>query len=294
MAVINPSGAAEVRRILRLTIPKEMKESDQRAAYRVERVGRVLVTYGTPKGDILQASLVDISTTGAKLHAQRDVDPVAIPPGTQLALSIPLLEGIRIEAKAEVRHLGARTIGLKFRPELPKEVEVPLSRWVFTRREEERERLAQRLELREQTSRAQTAGPAPGILFVSSDLELEEHLRAALQPIQTLGRIPPSAQALKDGLAGGPSLVIFHVGGPGLDERRRLKGLLELIQGRCPTLLLGTLIDGAALFELSAEWKASSALVWQPARGPFLQKLAQGILRRHGNGGESPMAPAEN
>ena len=288
-------GLKDGRRTLRLSIPKEMKESDQRAAYRVERVGRVVVTYGTLKGEILQATLVDISTQGARIHAQRDVDPERIPPGTQLALSIPLLDNLMIEARAEVRHLGPRTIGLKFRPALPKAVEVPLARWVFQRQEEDRERLALLLEVRARTSTAArgTAKAGEGILLVSADGALEEELKEVLQPIQPLTRVPPTGQALKEGLTIPPGLTIFHVAGTGLDERRRVKGLMDLVQGRCPTLLLGTLIDGATLFELSGEWKASSALVWQPVRGPFLQKLAQGILRRHGNGGDSPMAPRE-
>ena len=290
-------GLQHGRRTLRLTIPKELKENDQRAAYRVERVGRVMVTYGTPKGDILQASLVDLSTQGVRIHAQRDVDPDRIPPGTILALSIPLLDNLMIEAKAEVRHLGLpRSIGLKFRPALPKAVEIPLARWVFQRQEEDRERLALLLEARARTPKPSGAAsqPGEGILLVSGDAALEEELRAVLQPIQPLTRVPAAGQALKEALAVPPGLAIFHVAGASLDERRKVKGLMDLVQGRCPTLMVGTLIDAATLFELSGEWKASSALVWQPARGPFLQKLAQGILRRHGNGGESPMAPAEN
>ena len=283
------------RRTLRLSIPKEVWENDQREAYRVERVGRVVVTYGTPKGDLLQGSLVDISTSGARLHTQKDVEPSHLPPGTNLALSIPLNDRIRIEATAEVRHLAGRSIGLRFRPELPRLVEEPLSRWVFLRREEDRERLAQRLEVSVQSGHATLEGPSAqrGVLFVSGDLELEEVLRMSLHPIQSLTRIPLSAQALKDGLAPPPPLLIFHVSGTGLDERRRLKALVELAMGKCPILLLGTQVDGATLFELSGEWKASSAMVWTPARALFLQRLAQGIIRRHHHGGDSPMAPQE-
>ena len=283
------------RRTLRLSIPKELKENDQRTAYRVERVGRVMVTYGTFKGDIQQASLVDISTDGVRLHCQRDLDPTRIPPGTQLALSIPLLDEMNIETRAEVRHLGQRTIGLKFKPPLPKAVEIPLSRWVFLRQEEDRERLAQRLEARDQDDRAARPGaPLPeGILFVSGDPDLEQDLRECLAPIQPVVRIQPSAQALKDGLASAPPLVIFQVSDASLDERRRVKRLVELVQGRCPTLLLGTGVDSATLFELSGEWKASSAMAWSPSRALFLEKLAQGIIRRHRHGGDSPMAPRE-
>ena len=288
-------GIHEGRRTLRLSIPREIWENDQRESYRVERVGRVLVTYGTPKGDLLQASLVDISTSGARLHTQKDVNATLLPPGAKLVLSIPLSDGIRIEAVTEVRHLSGRSIGVRFKPELPRIVAEPLSRWVFLHREEDRERLAQRLELNGQSGRSTLPGPAAerGILLVSPDGELEEVLRSSLQPIQPITRIPLSAQALKDGLALAPPLVIFHVSGAGLDERRRLKALVELAMGKSPILLLGTQVDGATLFELSGEWKASSAMVWTPARALFLQRLAQGIIRRHGHGGDSPMAPQE-
>jgi hypothetical protein len=68
---------------------------------------------------------------------------------------------------------------------------------------------------------------------------------------------------------------------------------VELVQARSPILLLGTQVDGSALFELSGEWKAASAMVWNPTRALFLQRLAQGIIRRHKHGGDSPMAPRE-
>lgn len=37
----------------------------------------------------------------------------------------------------------------------------------------------------------------------------------------------------------------------------------------------------------------SSAIAWAPERAAFLQRLVQGILRRHAAGGDSPMAPME-
>lgn len=285
-------GMLDGRRTIRLSLPRSLTENDQRDSYRVERVGRVLVTYSTLKGDLLQGTLVDISATGAKIHAQRDVDPAVMGPGTALLLSIPLSPEIQIETRAEVRHLGARTLGLAFRPPLPERTEQPLARWIFLRREEERERLAQRLELNDRTTQPRPAGPT-GILLVSSDPDLEVALREFLAPIQPLIRLPYSAQAIKDALAAGPPLAIFHVKGTSLDERRLLKALVEVTLAKVPVLLLGTQVDGTALFELSTEWKASSAIMWNPSRGLFLQRLAQGIIRRNTHGGDSPMAPAE-
>jgi hypothetical protein len=212
-----------------------------------------------------------------------------------MRISIPLAEDIRIEAKAEIRHIGPRSMGLEFIPGLPPAVEEPLSRWVFLRREEDRERLAQRLELNDRSARGVRPGDSRhlGILLFSSDPELEEGLREALLALERVTRLPLTSQAVKDGLASEPPLVVFHVNGTGLDERRRLKALVEGAVGKVPTLLLGTQVDGSYLFELSAEWRTSSAIVWNPARGIFLQRLAQGIIRRHKHGGDSPMAPAE-
>ena len=83
----------------------------------------------------------------------------------------------------------------------------PLSRWVFRRREEDQERLAQRRELAQQGERRlaqEPAGATGGILLVGGEPELEEALREVLRPIQPMTRIVQSAQALKDALADPP------------------------------------------------------------------------------------------
>lgn len=288
-------GLHEGRRTLRLTVPRLLQENDHRTEYRVDRVGRVTVTYGTPRGELLQAALVDLNTRGACIHAQKDLAGTTLQVGSVLILSIPLADDLQIEARGEIRHMGPRSIGLRFDPKLPEPVATPLSRWVFQRREEDQERLALRREVGLRGARRAGPGGSSGILFVSPDAELEETLREVLQPVQPLLRIAPSAQALKDALANAPPLAIFQVNGTGLDERRRLKALVELASGRVPVLLLGTQLDGAALFELAGDWKAASAMVWNPARGVFLQRLAQGIIRRHSQGvGDGPLAPAES
>ena len=275
-------------------MPKQLQENDHRAEYRVERVGRVGVTYGTPKGEIHDATLVDLSTRGTRIHVQRDVAALALPMGTVLMLSIPLSEDIRIEARGKIRHMEGRTLGLEFSTKLPDAVAVPLSRWVFQRREEDQERLAQRAELSFREDLQARAGEvSSGILLVSADPELGEVLREVLQPVQPLSRIGLTAQALKDAMALLPCLVIFPVNITKLDERRRIRALVELVAGRAPVLLLGTDVEGSPLFELSKEWKTASAINWNPSRGAFLQRLAQGIIRRNTQGGDAPLAPAE-
>jgi len=286
-------GLHEGRRTVRLSVPRNVQENDQRVAYRVERLGKVEVTFSTPRADLYTATLLDVSTSGARIHTRVDLPEGAMYAGDPIRVSIPLNNDIRIEGGARVRHMRGRSVGLQYQPELGVEVLEPLSRWVFLRREEERERMARRLE-QAVWSEPQGNGIAElSILLISADPDLEQELKEALAGVRPLTRLAPAAQALKDALAAKPSLAIFHVGGAGLDERRRLKTLLEIAQRKVPTLLLGTEVDGATLFELASEWKASSAMSWNHGRGPFLERLVRGMIRRHMDSGEGPMAPFE-
>ncbi|HNX93932.1 MAG TPA: PilZ domain-containing protein [Holophaga sp.] len=286
-------GLREGQHSVRLSIPKTLNENDQRVAYRVERVGRVSATFSTPQHAIHVGSLADLSVTGARVHVQRDIKPEDLSVGDLIHLDIPLPE-IPIQTRAIVRHVQVRQLGLEFKPALPLDVEQPLSRWIFAKREEERERAAQRLEQSPAIEiRSASRLPQMGILLVTSDDALEAALRGSLEGLPDLIRLNPTLQALKEGLAAHPVLAIFHLPSLSLDERRRAKALTEAARRFCPTLLLGTNVDGAELFELAHEWKASSALAWAPERSLFLHRLAHGIIRRHAAGGESPMAPQE-
>lgn len=286
-------GLHEGRRTLRLALPKVIRENDQRVAYRVERVGRVEVTFSSPKSNLYTATLLDISTSGARIHAHQDLPAGEIDAGDRVVATIPLDTGIRLETAALVRHARGRTLGLQYTPALKEQILEPLSRWVFLRREEERERLARRLELAHRAETRSASLPPAGILLVSGDALLEGELRQALQEAHPLARLAPAAQPLKEALGARPVLVIFHLASGALDERRRLKTLAELAQRKAPLLVLGTGVDGATLFELATEWKASSAIAWSPGRTAFLQRLVRGIIRRHIDAGDAPLAPSE-
>jgi hypothetical protein len=282
------------RRTIKLSIPSTIQENDQRVAFRVERVGRVEVTFSTPKPDLFSATLTDISVTGARIHCQEDLPADKLDVGDTLAITIPLVDALNINGHAVVRHCRGRSYGVEFRPPLPQDVLDPLSRWVFQHREEERERLARRLEMGMEGARP-SGPPLPPrtILLVSSDEALETMLREAAPASHPFSRIQPTAQAVRESLLSQPALALLHLRALNLDERRRTKALAEILHGRCPVLILGTDIEGAVLFELATEWRASSALVWSPQRGSFFQRLVQGIIRRHQDGGDSPMAPQE-
>lgn len=288
-------GISDGRRTLRLAIPEVLQEEDYRGAYRVERVGRVPVTFSTPKYDLVSGTLVNISTTGARIYSTRDIAEDEMQLGDDMAVTIPLVDGIRINTKVKLRHIHGRTFGVEYRPQLDERILHPLSRWIFERREEDLERLARRgLELATPTGGAQAAPVRrQGLVLVSGDATLEATLQELLGGLQPLTRVAPNLSALKGALGNSPALVLYHLPGLGLDERRRLKLLAELLQGKVPLLLLGTAVDGGALLELGGELKAAVSIVFNPERGTFFQRLVQGVLRRTYEGGESPMVPVE-
>ena len=73
-----------------------------------------------------------------------------------------------------------------------------------------------------------------------------------------------------------------------------MKALVEFLGGRVPFVLLGTgTVDSAALFEIGNDLKAASVYALGAKPSTFFSRLLQGILRRHFDGVEGPMAPKE-
>jgi hypothetical protein len=287
-------GAVASRKSLRLEIPANLEEDDHRGSYRVERVGRVITTFSTRKYELISGSLVNISTTGARLHSLREFEDGEMIVDDNCTITIPLTEEIRINTKAKVRYVQARSVGLEFRPQLEGPILDNLSRWVFRHREEEWDRKLARL-----SSPIASSERVPGdepicLMLVSSSQELEDTLRGVLTGLPPLRRIAPTGQAFKDALAGKPALFLFQVTGTGLDDRRRVKALVEFLGGRVPFVLLGTgTVDSSALFEIGNELKAASVYALGPKPSSFFSRLVQGILRRNLDGGEGPIVPNE-
>ena len=287
-------GIADGRKTLRLAVPEVLQEEDHRGAYRVDRVGRVPVTFSTPKYDLITGTLVDISTTGARIYSTRDFAEGEFQPGDDMAVTIQLNETIRINTKVKLRHLQNRTFGVEYRPQLDEHILHPLSRWVFERREEDMERISRRgVETGAPGSGPLVTVHPTGLVLVSADTTLEASMQELLGGLQPLRRVPPTMSALKEAYNSKPSLVLYHVPDLGLDQRRRLKPMVETFQGKVPFLLLGTGVESGALQELGSELKAAVSIVFNPERATFFQRLVQGVLRRNYEGGESPMAPME-
>jgi len=212
-----------------------------------------------------------------------------------MAVTISLTETIRINTRVKLRHVHFRTFGVEFRPQLGEEVLPTLSRWVFEKREEDLERISRRgveTGTPGEAIRNQTTAPA-GLLLISGEAGLEVVLQDLLGGLQPLTRVTPTMTAVKDAYSRRPALVLCHVSSLNMDARRRIRTLLEPLQGRLPFLLLGTGVEAGGLLELGQELKAAVSIVYNPERAIFLQRLVQGVLRRTYEGGESPMAPAE-
>lgn len=288
-------GMCDGRRSLRLAMPEVLQDQDHRGAYRVDRVGRVPVTFSTPKYDLVVGTLVDISTTGARIFSTRDFQDDELIPGGDMAVTINLTETIRINTRVKLRHVQFRTFGVEFRPQLDEDVLHLLSRWIFEKREEDLERISRRgVETAAPGEVSRSLGVAPaGLVLISGEAGLEAPLQDLLGGLQPLTRVPPTMSAVKEAYSHRPALVLCHVASLNMDARRRIRTLLEPIQGRLPFLLLGTGVEAGGLLELGQELKAAVSIVYNPERAIFLQRLVQGVLRRTYEGGESPMAPAE-
>ena len=266
-------GQLEGRRTLRLAIPKSLQDDEQRRAYRVERVGKVPVTFSTPKFELKSGMLVNISTAGVRfLSPQESLLRVEDP----ISVSITLADGIQINHRAVVRWSQGKIIGIEFQPTLDPGVLTPLSRWVFQKREEDKDRVGAYF-----VDSAPQGGETSGMVLVSSSQEMEDNLRELLAGLPPLKRAGASVQAVREAVAAGPTLVFFHVPEAGLDGRRRLKMLVEVLGGRIPFVLLGTQVENSVLFDLGNEHKAAAVYDLGAKPGSFFLRLVQGILRRH-------------
>ncbi len=269
-------GLLEGRRTLRLAVPKTLQDDELRRAYRVERVGKVPVTFSTPRFELKSGLLLNISTMGARLLALQEPLEALLKAEDIIAVSIPLAEGIHIDNRAIVRWVQGKTVGVEFQPTLASEVLTPLSRWVFQHREEEKDRVGTFF-----VDAPLPGGQTPGMVLVSASQEMEDTLRELLVGLPPLKRVGASVQAVKEILATGPTLVFFHIPEAGLDARRRLKMLVEVLGGKIPFVLLGTQVENSVLFDLGNEHKAAAVYDLGSKPGSFFLRLVQGILRRH-------------
>ncbi|MBP1628659.1 MAG: hypothetical protein H6Q00_3134 [Holophagaceae bacterium] len=273
-------GVHEGRRTIRIALPSTLQDDELRRNYRVERVGRITVTFSDSRFELHTAQLQNISPGGARFLSGTENIEGFVRPGAKLHITIPLTEDIHINWTGVARWVQDRVLGIEFVPTLPTALLGNLSRWVFKKREEDKERI-ERAAAATLHEVAMVKGGSTQVVLLSLSSEVESTLKELLPEIPLLKRVPPTSQALKEALGEGVALFLLHLPGGNLDERRRLKSLAETIGKQAPFVLLGTDIESGPLFELANDMKAVGAYVLGPKPGPFFQRLVQGILRRH-------------
>lgn len=278
-------GRINGRPSLQLAIPEALLDEDYRGAYRVERVGRVPVTFSTRKYEILSATLVNISTTGIRIHALRDFEDMELLVEDKILMTLTLDSDIHLNTKAKVRYIQGRSVGVEFKPPLEGAELANLSRWVFRKREEFRERASTQASCQNflaQATENSEVQEIKGLVLVAGAGLLEDRLRDLLGEL-TFTRVDPTLQGVKS-LAPNRTLVMLNAPSLGLEDRHRLKTLVEALGEGFPILLLGAGLDNAGLAQLGQEIKAAATFVLGPNPGTFFPRLVQGMIRKHFGG----------
>jgi c-di-GMP-binding flagellar brake protein YcgR len=289
-------GQHEGTRTLTLDLPREFYENDDRKAYRVERVGNVVATVSAQQNTPVDASLLDISITGAKLSAKGGGMNKALNKGDKIWLTIPIPNVVTVDNSAIVRHANENSFGVEYVPKLTPDVLEPLSKWVSKKQEEDRERRANRVakgdnaENGPEAQKSHKKSDDGRVLVVTSDDEIERVLRKLLSEWMTVFHSEPSVSAMKMALAKMPHLVILHLSANYVEKKRLMKSLTAMVPSYVPILLLGTDIDSGALLELGSEWKATS-ITWANEKAVLVQRLVVGIVNKQFGQGESSVAP---
>ncbi|BDU78127.1 PilZ domain-containing protein [Mesoterricola sediminis] len=274
-------GVARGRRSLRLAIPEELENDDFRRAYRVEKVGRVQVTFSSRRYELLRGSLVNISTGGARVFAGQNLGDEDVQIDDEIHVSIPLTPAITINGRARVRHRRGNSVGMEFRPTLHGALLDDLARWTFQKREEA---LAQFLETEEEGPRPaprealDLAPEVPVIGLLGGGPELEARLRELFEGLPPVRRLPATVQGVRILGERARVLVLCHVASLDPDQVRRLAILLEPLRGKRPFALLGEGVEPARMMALANDWEAVLGTTLDRDGGAPLRRLAQGLF----------------
>lgn len=270
----------EGRRVLRLQVPGELGDEDQRGAVRLEppTPGSVILS---PDGETLvKARVEDLSLLGLRVFAMEPLN-AAFVDNHLLQLSLNLELGPRLEAQARLVHQDGQMLGLAFQPPLGPQPRAELEAFLLPEYEEARKRWDNRAALRAAAeARMKPKAPPEGVLLLGRDRGLEAELRQALAGTLPVRLCPPALAPLRDALEAPPKLVLLHLPKGGLQERFLLKSLAEALPPATPTVVLGA--PGAAGGrDLASDLKAATYVEWNPAQAVFLGRLLQGLVRRH-------------
>lgn len=279
-------GQVHGRQSLRLQMPTSLENDDFRRAYRVEKVGRVQVTFSSRNYDLLTGSLSNLSTGGARIFSSKDLEEGEILEGDTIHVTIPLTPEISLNTKAKVRHVKERGCGLEFTPPLSGKLLDALSRWTFQKREES---LATFTEKEEGGAEAPAnellnLGGAPLLALVGGTSELEGQLQAQFSDLLVLQRFPANVQSMRALAATPNTVVLFYVETAAMEARKRMGMLLEpLQQSKVPFFLVGTSVEASTLMALANEWKAVMGCALGPQGNRLLARMVAGAFKKQGN-----------
>jgi c-di-GMP-binding flagellar brake protein YcgR len=287
-------GQHEGIKTLVFELPNTLNENDDRKAFRVERVGNVIATISTTENETISTSLLDISTTGAKLSARGQAQD-ALKVNDKITLTIPILGVATINSTAIIRHMNTNAFGVEYVPKLTASILDPLSSWVFKKQEDAKGRTdpTDKAEAASATGKLSRKPDEGGVLVVTKDDEIEGTLRKLLSESIDFYRAEPSIATMKMMLPKRPHLVMLHLAANNMEKRRLLKSLAAMVPRDVPILLLGTGIESSVLFELGKELKVAASIAWTKERGILVERLVLGILKKHYRLGENPQAPID-
>jgi hypothetical protein len=266
-------GVWNGRHTIRLALPDSLADDERRAAYRVERPGGS-VTFSTRKNDLLVGALTDISTSGARIYSSKEISDEDVLAGDGLHLTIVVGADIRFNAKAIVRHIQDRRIGLEFRPELHGETLDNLSRWAFRKRENAISRTigvdgvgADGNKVVAQATDLDT----PCVVLITSCDEVEAKVRNLMPADGPLAfrRISPNGQSMREIKDLRKAMIAFHVTTGDMNERRKLKIMIDIIPKRFPYILLCDSQGVNGLQAMGTDLAADGTCVI----GPFMPRL---------------------
>jgi hypothetical protein len=287
-------GLHEGTKTLVFDLPNALDENDDRKTFRIERVGNIVATVVTPKQEKITTSVLDISSTGAKLSARGQAED-ALNINDEIMLTIPIPGVATINNGAVIRHIDANAFGVEYVPKLTAPLLDSLSSWVLRKQEEARGRTdpSDKAEAASATGKPSRKPNEGGVLAVTNDDEIERTLRKLLSGSSNFYRAEPSIATMKIMLPKRPHLVMLHLAANNMEKRRLLKSLAAMVPGDVPILLLGTEVENSALFELGKELKVAASIIWAKERGILVERMIMGILKKHYGLGETPIVQLE-
>lgn len=270
------------RRCLKVAVPDHLVLDEQRRAFRVDRVGHSSGAIGDEDGTILRVRLENISTLGAAVFCLEPLRAGSFRTGRQVDLSLSLEQGVPLMASARICHSQGQSLGLAFHPPLGGSELQQLSDWLAPREKEALHRWENRAELRAKAELLARPKAAPsGVLLLSSDAALGAEVAAALEDLQPVRTIPPAMAPLKEALVDPPRLLLIDAADHDLEDRRRLRTMLETAQLAAPILVLGRSANAQPALLLASELQALGWLEWSPRQRSYFRGLVQDSIRRH-------------